>query len=446
MTDTDDPFSANDPLARTVIVPQPGNAPKVQVAPPKQGYRTAEGNIKSAQTGIPFDVNAYPNPLVRAAGPILLSAMQLRGTLTNADPQKVRKRIAAEMRAFEHNAKGFGVSTPQVNAARYILCTFFDEVVMGTPWGATSGWSRKSLLAEFHGETFGGERVFAVIDKALSEPGNYARLLELAYIVLLLGFEGQYRVRDGGQLKTVQDKLYETLRRQRVSLDKTLSPHWRGEEAPKSEKFMKIIPLWMITLAGMALLGFIYVSFSVALNEVHDPIYRLARQIGEDGGDLMAASPAPLIEPFDLEGRLAPYVGHGLDVDIQSGVATITIHGNINGYPLFRSGNAQIFKAALPMIKKIADVLQDVDGDVTIIGHTDSVGRIRSNQKLSTLRARAVRGEFAALGIDRARIETRGVGASQPIIKHEKTKQDRAQNRRVEIRFRVPDGMEASLK
>jgi len=443
MTDSNDPFSANDPMARTVIVPQPGNAPKAQLAPPKPALPADELVAKS---GVSFDVNAYPNPLVRAAGPILLSAMQLRGTLTNSDPQKVRKRIAAEMRGFEHNAKGFGVSAPQVNAGRYILCTFLDEIVMSTPWGVACGWSKKSLLSEFHGETFGGERVFDVIDKAQSEPGNYSRLLELAYIVLLLGFEGQYRVRDGGMLKTVQENLFQTLRMQRTSTDKTLSPHWRGEEEAKSDKFMKIIPLWMIGLVGSAILGFIYVSFSVALNDVREPVYRLARQIGEDGGDLLAASPAPLIEPFDLEGRLAPYVGNGLDVRIDDGVATITIRGTLAGKALFRSGNAQIYKAAMPMISKIADVLHDVDGDITIIGHTDSVGRVRSNQRLSEMRAKAVRGELAVLKIERERMEVRGMGPSAPIVKVEKTKQDRASNRRVEIRFRVPDGMEETLK
>ena len=84
----------------------------------------------------------------------------------------------------------------------------------------------------------------------------------------------------------------------------------------------------------------------------------------------------------------------------------------------------------------------EVPGDITITGHTDGQGRVLSNQKLSERRANTVRGEMVFRGIDRDRFETRGFGSNQPIIPNEKTEADRAANRRVEIRFRVPDGME----
>jgi len=445
VTNSNDPFVANDPMARTVIVPQPKNVPRASNAPAGAAKSQSYDATVKAKSGESFDLDAYPNPLLRAAGPVLVSATQLRDTLTNADPAATRKRIAQEIRGFESNAKGFGVSAPQVSAARYILCTFLDEVALGTPWGAESGWSRKSLLSEFHGETFGGEKVFSVIKKAQSEPGNYARLLELAYIVLLLGFEGQYRVRDGGQLKAVQENLYQILHMQRTHTEKALSPNWRGKEEARSDKFMKIVPIWMIAAAGFLILSFIYISFTIALNEVREPVYRLTQKIGTDGGDLLASAPAPLVEPFDLEGRLVPYVGNGLEVSIDNGVATVLIRGAFDNKPLFQSGNAQIFRGALPMLEKIAEVLEAVPGDVTIMGHTDSVGRIQSNQRLSVRRAEAVRGELVAMNIERLRMEVRGMGASVPAAPND-TEGNRAKNRRVEIRFRVPDGMLETIR
>jgi len=124
----EDPFDANDPMARTVIVPSPSNRTKSSrpsnVASKPDRRTVPRGNmldIRVPKSGESFDASAYPNPLIRAAGPILMSATQLKDTLTNSDASAVRTRMSAEMRAFDQNAKNFGVSIPQTNAARYIL-------------------------------------------------------------------------------------------------------------------------------------------------------------------------------------------------------------------------------------------------------------------------------------------------------------------------------------
>ena len=439
-----DPFnpSDNDPMARTVMVPSPSNRKPRGVARQPVDGSTSSRNFTVPKSGKSFDLAAYPNPLIRAAGPLLMSAIQLKETLSNSDPNAVRKRMSAEMRAFDQNAKNFGVSISQTNAARYLLCTFVDEVVMTTPWGSQSGWSGRSLLSEFYGETFGGEKVFTVIDRAMREPEKNSLLLELAYVILSLGFEGQYRVRDGGKLKIIQDSLYQTLRRQTPATDKLLSPNWRGEESNRSDRLMKIVPLWMIALIGLGVMGFLYGIYALALNEVREPVYRIVQQIEAEGRDLMAAAPAPEVEPFDLEERLSPFVGDGLEVDVTQGVATISLVGAHDALPLYRSGSARLHRRASPMLQKVAAILEEIPGSVTITGHTDSQGRVLSNQALSERRAKTVMGELVYHGADKERFETRGFGSNQPVIANEKTAEDRAANRRVEIRFRVPDTMD----
>jgi len=251
----DDPFtpSGQDPMASTVIVPSPSNTRRASAADAKSQPKLKPLKLRIPKSGHSFDLAAYPNALIRAAGPLLMSAIQLKSTLSNSDPNAVRKRMSDEMRAFDQNAKNFGVSISQTNAARYMLCTFVDEVVMTTPWGSQSGWSSRSLLSEFYGETFGGEKIFTVIDRAQREPRKNSLLLELAYIILSLGFEGQYRVRKGGQLKSIQDNLYYSLRQEKKVAEKTLSENWRGEEGTRSDRLMKLVPLWMIALGGLGI-------------------------------------------------------------------------------------------------------------------------------------------------------------------------------------------------
>jgi len=396
-------------------------------------------NIAIPKSGDSFDPAAYPNPLIRAAGPILMSAIQLKDTLTNPDPGSVRRRMSEEVRAFDRNAKAFGVSIPQTNAARYVLCTFIDEIVMSTPWGAKSGWSRRSLLSEFYGETSGGTKVFTVIDRAMAEPGNYSLLLELAYLVIGLGFEGQYRVQNSEGLSALQSEMYRAIRTQNPVGASELSPNWRGEEQDKSVQFMKIVPLWMITLGGILLMAVIYFSYALALNNVREPVYTLAVKIASQGPPPVLNEPPPDVPPFDLESRLQPYVGNGMDVRIDDGVALITLQGRVGETALFRSGDTRLHRRSGPMLEKIAEVLIELQTGVTITGHTDGKGRILSNQKLSERRADTVFRELVFRKVDENLIETRGFGSSVPVVQDEKTEQDRSRNRRVEIRFRVPD-------
>jgi len=432
----------SDPMARTVIVPRPSNAIGGETQPSQnlaKSKRIPGVNIAVPRSGSAFDLSAYPNPLLRAAGPLVFSAIQLKDTLGNSDPNAVRKRMSKEMRAFDKNAKNFGVSIAQTNAARYVLCTFIDEIVMSTPWGVSSGWSERSLLSEFYGETFGGEKVFTVIDRALRTPSQHQQLLELAYIILSLGYEGKYRVRNGGRLKEVQANIFNALRHERPPIETTLSPHWRGEEENRTDRFMKIVPLWLIALIGVAVLGFLYTAYSLALNDVREPVYRITQSIEQEGEDLIALAPAPSVEAFDLEARLFPFVGDGLEVRTEQGVATVSLLGTQGDLPLFRSGSARLHQRAVPMLTKVADVLSELETDATVTGHTDSQGRIGSNQRLSELRARSVTGELVHLKVERDRIESRGFGSNAPAVSPERTEADRAANRRVEIRFRVPD-------
>lgn len=77
--------------------------------------------------------------------------------------------------------------------------------------------------------------------------------------------------------------------------------------------------------------------------------------------------------------------------------------------------------------------IRDVNLEVIIaVGHTDSVGSVAYNQRLSIRRAEAVKAYLVSKGIERNRVYTEGKGKSQPVADN-KTKDGRAKNRRVEI-------------
>lgn len=99
----------------------------------------------------------------------------------------------------------------------------------------------------------------------------------------------------------------------------------------------------------------------------------------------------------------------------------------------FDTNKAELKQEAFSPLNNYADYLnRNTDKQVKVVGHTDSTGSERYNQKLSEKRANAVKSYLEGKGIQADRIATQGAGELQPLASN-KTKEGRAQNRRVEI-------------
>jgi len=75
---------------------------------------------------------------------------------------------------------------------------------------------------------------------------------------------------------------------------------------------------------------------------------------------------------------------------------------------------------------------ENPDMKVLIEGHTDNIGKKAYNQKLSVRRAESVKKYLVSKGIDAKRLSVKGFGMTKPIADN-KTKEGRAENRRVEF-------------
>jgi len=99
----------------------------------------------------------------------------------------------------------------------------------------------------------------------------------------------------------------------------------------------------------------------------------------------------------------------------------------------FDTGKATIKPESEPALTEMAKLLQGTPAlNVYIVGHTDSVGTLESNLKLSADRADAVVKALAAKGIAAGRMKAAGVGPYSPVSTNQ-TEDGKAQNRRVEL-------------
>jgi OOP family OmpA-OmpF porin len=100
----------------------------------------------------------------------------------------------------------------------------------------------------------------------------------------------------------------------------------------------------------------------------------------------------------------------------------------------FGFDSADILPQSEQPLRIALQILRDnADANVEIGGHTDNQGASRYNMRLSLARANSVRDWLVDHGIDRARMSTRGYGASTPTASND-TDEGRARNRRIEFK------------
>ena len=418
----DDPFATHFGGERSILKPRPG------------GWGAARGAGEPAtyiQTGEAAVVDHGLNPLLAAANRLLLLVPQLRQTRQVGDPATLRTTLAQGIRDFVTAVQERGVAPERVMAARYVLCTMLDEAAADTPWGGGGVWGRHSLLAEFHNEAFGGEKVFQLMARLAEKPDANRDLLEFIYAALALGFEGRYRVVDGGraQLEAVRAKLAQIIGQQRGAYPTALAQHWQVEPL-KDRAALSWLPLALVAAGAVLLLAAVYWFLSYSLGDRSDPVYGQIQNLRLPPPVAAVAQPAPvprlavLLQP-DVRART-------IEVRDEVDRSVVTVRGD----GLFTPASATLVPEREALMQRIAEALVRVGGQVLITGHTDNTPirtlRYPSNWHLSEDRARSVRELFVKAGMPAERIRSEGRADGESVAPND-TPANRALNRRVEV-------------
>ena len=435
---TDDPFAPRD---ATVFRPRPGagkrsterpGAPEPQRpgAPEPRAYSPAPGRQPAAAAVRDFSA-AGLNPLLQAASPLLILMGRLRTSLSNPDIAGLRRQALEQVREFEERARAGGVATETVLAARYVLCSALDEAVLSTPWGGQSDWGGQSLLVTLHREAWGGEKFFDMLQKISGDPGRHIDLMELQYVCLTLGFAGKYGNVDRGhtRLAEIQSDLYRRIREYRGVPRPELSLHWRGMQ-DRRNPVIRYVPWWVVGAFTLVVLAAAFIYYHARLGTLAAPVNDRLAHIGLAQAPVSAAPSA------------APRLKQLLHDDETAGVLSVEERGNqtvvtLVASDLFGSGSAKLNPKYEATLQRIARALNQVHGQVFVVGHTDDQPlrslRYQDNFELSRARATEVV-KLLSLTIDNAaRIQSSGVGDSEPRYKPPSLPENRARNRRVEI-------------
>jgi len=376
------------------------------------------------------------NPLVKAATRLLNLLVRIRMTSMVSDTAALRQSLMDEMRFFEEQALAANVSRDEIIGARYCLCTALDEAAGQTPWGGGGVWARYSLLVTYHNETHGGEKYYQLLSRLAQYPERHRCLIELLYYCNMLGFEGKFRVLENGhaQLEILKRRIA-TLLNAANAHEQRLSLHWQGEQTQR--ELWRMIPPWVVATCCALIAFAVYLWLNFSLEAASNPPFlRLSSLELPAVKQLEQAPQRPPIRP--LRFFLEPEIRQGLIEVLDHEMGSLI---RLKGDGLFASGSSEVHRNYLPLIKRIAKALDDVDGRVLITGHSDNVPirksvRFASNQQLSEARARAV-ATLLRQGMQRTKpISVAGAGEGQPLVSND-TPAGRARNRRVEITLRL---------
>ncbi|HET6433618.1 type IVB secretion system protein IcmH/DotU [Dyella sp.] len=426
----------------TVVRPRaPAGAAPAALAP-APAVATPARTVEAARADISEFLGGGMNPLVQTASALLLLGVQLRHSVSPPDATHLREQVIAQVRKFESHAQAAGLPAQTITAARYVLCAMLDESVLNAPWGEQSGWAQRTLLVTFHSESYGGAKFFQILERLCADFSKHIDLIELMYLCLALGFGGRYQIEAGGRAKLaeIQEDLYRRIKAQRAPAADELAPHWRGIE-DRRNPLIRYVPLWVIAAAAACVLLVAFVIFYSRLNAASEPASAQIAQIGLESAtppDNRALPPAP---HKSLKQLLAPQEQAGqLSVDEQPDGSALV---RLGAADMFVSGGVDVSDSQVPMLHAITAALNQVNGRVIVVGHTDDQPihslRFKDNFELSAARAQSVV-KILVQGLDNpGRVESSGAGASQPIALPPSLPANRTRNRRVEIKY-IPEG------
>lgn len=224
------------------------------------------------------------NAMIDAATPLLGMVLRLKGMENQPLPDQLYHQVVTDIRAIEQFLQTKGYEPGAIVSFRYMLCTFIDETALGHGWNSQNDWVQQSLLVHFHNETWGGEKVYVLLERLMGEPKRYQDLLEFIYLCFCLGYRGRYKV-------TLQnsedfDRLFRRLHHQLQQLRGEAPPtvlHQKQSRAGGLYQLAKRLTIKHVFWCGLALLAAIYLFYALNLHhQTQDILQQLNNLLSKD--------------------------------------------------------------------------------------------------------------------------------------------------------------------
>lgn len=181
------------------------------------------------------------------------------------DTADLRAQIQDAVNQFELSALEQLIDADHIHKAKYALIALIDEWIIRQSGSLGAHWMSHPLQLEYFGENTAGERFFSQLAKIRLDSEQYIDVLEIYYLCLELGYQGQYRLnRQSSELLQLKKDLFSQIQQTRKLTDLKLSPKPLAHQAqPKCNQRVTLLH-WM-SAAGLMLLS-VFIVLMVMLS------------------------------------------------------------------------------------------------------------------------------------------------------------------------------------
>jgi type VI secretion system protein ImpK len=206
------------------------------------------------------------NDLVSLAAPTIELILQIRAGLIKPS-NDMRRNVDHMLKEMEQRAATLRFNDQQIQAVKFALAAFVDEIVLTTDFHLREEWEKYPLQLEYFGEHLAGIKFFDRLDEMLKNPEAHADVLEVYYLCMVAGYKGKYKIYMEEQLKAVILNTAQQLVRANRLKTPELSPHWKVTDQPQPPSAPKF-PVGLAIAGGATILitFVLYLALFLILN------------------------------------------------------------------------------------------------------------------------------------------------------------------------------------
>ncbi|NOY85501.1 MAG: DotU family type IV/VI secretion system protein [Nitrospirae bacterium] len=213
---------------------------------------------------------------------LFILATQLKSVRDYGDPDLLRQRIMGIFDAASRKGHDARVSEEAMDRSKYAIVAFLDEIILSSPWPQKDQWLARPLQYEFFRENVAGVEFFNRLEVLRRTATTNQDILEIYYLCLILGFEGQYKLHGQEKLKALISELSREIEAGGQA-GRTLSP--QGRRPDEFVEMMKQgLPAWVILVACFTIVFVFFLTLSYLGN--HD-----AKEVSQYLTQLLEATP-----------------------------------------------------------------------------------------------------------------------------------------------------------
>ena len=223
-----------------------------------------------------YDLNE-DNPFLASTRGLFRETYSIINLRESRDIDLVKRDMRKEMDKFGENLSKYGGDIRYLKIARYMMCTFCDELIANSSWASTRDWAGVGLLNHYYKESYGGDKFFQMIDKFMREPHQYIDLLELAFVCLSFGFGGRYKQQNRLQeLNILKENIYRQIKNISPKKEKFYIDH---PHATRHHKLYSKLSGKVILAMVFVFMLIIYTAFSYLVSSNEAPLIEALKSI-----------------------------------------------------------------------------------------------------------------------------------------------------------------------